>query len=437
MDKQVSQFTVDTSITTVSRVFQLVLALVSSMIIARVLGPDGRGIYVMAIFLPMLLPSLSGLGVAQAAVFQLGKGTYSQRDVLGNNLALSLIFGAFGSLLGLIVLLCWGDVLFPEVAKKYLLLALMIVPMNFFLTFMGNFFVGVQRISLYNFVNSLKACVFLVLIITLLLKLKTGVSAAITAQILSYFIMAIVVLFLARRVAGGLSLCLQKSYVKGAFTYGFKVYLGNVMGLLHYRIDVFLVNLLLNPVAVGLYSVSVVVAQKIWLISASASVVLFPKVCSEKDEKNLSEFTPFVFRTVLLITVVGSAVLWFLGRWLIVLCFSEKFAASVAPFQILLVGVVAMSGWRILANDLNGRGRSEMNIYINATSVAMNIVLNIIMIPKLGIVGVAWATSISYTFALVAVTVVYMRISQNSIRAVLLPHEFDFSLYRGVLRRTP
>lgn len=49
--------------------------------------------------------------------------------------------------------------------------------------------------------------------------------------------------------------------------------------------------------------------------------------------------------------------------------------------------------WRILANDLYGRGKPELNIYVSLVSVMLNIILNILWIPKFGIAGAASATS--------------------------------------------
>ena len=435
MKKQISQFAVDTSITTVSRILQLVLGLGASIIIARALGPEGKGIYALAILLPMLLASLGGFGIGQASVFQLGKGIYPPKDILGNNMAISLILGAVGSLLGLVTILLWGNMLFPGVATMYPLLALLLIPLSLFLSFIGYFFLGLQKIRQYNFINLLRSCAFLVLLTTLLFAPKIGLEAVIAANILSYVVAVAVTLFLVKRIVGSLYLRLQKSYAKEAFGYGFKVYLGNILGFLHYRIDVFLINIVLNPVAVGLYSISALVAEKIWLISQSASIVLFPKVCSETDKDNLRRFTPIVFRMVLLISTVGSIIMFFLGRLLIVFFFSEKFADSVLPFQVLLIGIVAMSGWRILANDLYGRGRPEINIYINAFSAVTNIMLNVILIPRLGIVGAAWATSVSYTSAFVAAVFAYTQISGNRIRSVILPRRVDLSLYKGALGR--
>jgi Na+-driven multidrug efflux pump len=103
------------------------------------------------------------------------------------------------------------------------------------------------------------------------------------------------------------------------------------------------------------------------------------------------------------------------------------------PFQILLIGLITISGWKILANDLYGRGKPMLNTNITITSVILNIILNIILIPKSGIAGAAWATSISYSFAFVAIVVAYSKISGNRIIDIIFIKKSDFKFYRNLV----
>jgi O-antigen/teichoic acid export membrane protein len=429
------KFTIDTSITFVTRTLQLALGIGSSIIIARVLGPQGKGFYSLAILLPSLIISFSNFGIGQASIFFVGKRRYSAEEILGNNITLSFLLGIAGFFIGLIIIVFFGSFLFPGVTKAYLFLALFLIPLEFFLSFVNYLLLGLLKIKEFNFINILQSFVFLLLISILLLTLSFGVKEVITAYIISSFIGVVVLFFLAKRIVGNFHLHLDKSYFKDAFRYGFKVYLGNIIQFLHYRIDMFLVNIILNPIAVGFYSIAVTLAEQIWLVSQSAGTVLFPRVSSETDEKRLKEFTPLVCRNVLLITLIGAILLFFLGRLLIFLFYSEKFSASVLPFQILLIGVVAMSGWRILSNDLYGRGKPELNIYISLVSIVLNIILNILWIPKFGIAGAAWATSASYTFAFAVVAIVYSKISGNEMWSIILPQKADFLFYRNLIVR--
>jgi len=433
MKKKIGKFTIDTSITFVTRILQLGCGIGTSVIIARILGPEGRGIYSLAILLPVFLISFGNAGIAQASVFYVGKKIYLPKEVLGNNIILSFLLGIFSFFIGLIIILFFSDYLFPEIAKTYLFLALFLIPLKFFFSFVNYILLGMQRIKEYNFINIFQSFIFLVLLLIFVLTFKFGIEEVIIANILSCFVAIIVLFYLAKRIIGVFHLRFNSSYIKDVFRYGFKIYLGTIIQVLHYKIDLFLVNIFMNPIAVGFYSLAVALVEKIWLISQSAGVILFPKVSSETNKKNLKEFTPLVCRNVLLFTLTAAILLFFVGRLLIVFIYSEKFLNSVLPFQILLIGAVTMSGWRILANDLYGRGRPELNIYISFWSVVLNIILNILWIPKFGIIGAAWATSVSYTFAFILILFTYSKISKNSIRNIIFIKASDFQIYSNVL----
>ncbi|UCD84847.1 MAG: flippase [Deltaproteobacteria bacterium] len=433
MENQVGKFTLDTSITFITRILQLVLGIGSSIVVARVLGPNGKGVYSLAILLPSLLMTFGSFGIGQASVFYIGKKQYALDEILGNNVMLSFSLGIVGLLVGLIIVVFLSESLFPGVAKIYIYLALLLVPLGFFLTFINYILLGLQKIKEFNFINILQSFTFLIILFAFLLTFKFGVKATIIANVLSCFVGAIVLFYLAKRSVGKFYLFFNKSYLKEAFKYGFKVYLGNIIGFLHYRIDIFLINIFLNPLAVGFYSIAVALAEKIWLVSQSAGLVLFPRVSSETDEKRLKELTPVVCRNVLLITSMGALFLFFLGRMLIIMFYSERFSDSVWPLQILLIGAVTMGGWRILANDLYGRGKPELNIYISLISTVLNIILNILWIPEFGIAGAAWATSVSYTFAFIVILIVYKRISGNSVCKTVFMQRADFILYKRLV----
>jgi len=435
MEKPLGKFTLDTSITIATRILELVSGIGISIIIARVLGPQGKGVYSLAILLPALLTSFGNFGIGQASVFYVGKKKYPLKEILASNIILSILLGVVGFFIGVIIVLFLSDSLFPGVAKICLFLALFSVPLSFFLSFINCLLLGLQRIKEFNFIGILRSFILLVLLLILLLVRKFDIQAAVAANVLSYLVGAMVLFYLSKGIIGTFHLCFNSSYAKDAFRYGFKVYLGNIIQFLHYKIDIFLVNIFLNPIAVGFYSIAVGLCEKIWLISQSAGLVLFPRVSSETDGKKLKEFTPAVCRNVLLITLIGAILLFCLGRLLIVLFYSERFSASVLPFQILLIGAVTMSGWRVLANDLYGRGKPQLNIYISAMSVVLNIVLNVLWIPKFGIAGAAWATSASYTFAFVVIMIVYAKISGNNIRHVILPQKSDFYFYKGLVKK--
>ena len=188
-------------------------------------------------------------------------------------------------------------------------------------------------------------------------------------------------------------------------------------------------NIDFGPSAVGLYAVGVGLVEKLWMVSYAASTVLFPRVAAESEEHRRKEFTPLVARTVLWITALASLVLALLSRWIVLLLYSEAFLPAAGALQALLAGIVALSAGRVLSNDIAGRGFPGLNIYTGLAAVATNIVLNLLWIPRYGIVRAAWASTVSYTVSFLGALFFYCRLSGNRWTRVVFPQPGDWVLY--------
>ncbi|MGQ9628682.1 MAG: oligosaccharide flippase family protein, partial [Anaerolineae bacterium] len=345
-----------TTVTLSSGVLSLLIGVGTSVILARVLGPEGKGIYALAALLPSLIVTFGNLGIGPATVYYVARGEFRRQEILGNNVLLSLGVGGIGVLAGLVVALFFREAVFPGVSPGYLLLALVLVPVDIFFSYVRYVLLGAQRIKEFNYVQIAQSALFLGFIALALLGLKAGVTGAILAGLLTWLLVDALVFHLAKKVAGGFDVKPSASYMKRAATYGIQAHLSNILGFLNYRVDMFLVNGFLGPAAVGLYAVGVGLVEKLWMISQAASTVLFPRVAAETEEQRRKEFTPLVARTVLWTTGLGALALALLSRWIVLLLYSEAFLPAVGALQALLVGIVALSAGRVLANDISGRG---------------------------------------------------------------------------------
>jgi len=422
------KFASDTIVTFSTKGMDFVVGIGVSIIIARYLGPEGRGIYVLAMLLPTLLASFGNFGLGQAAVYYLGQKKYSKQEVFGNTVSFSLILGCLAVAVGLVIVAFFDKTFFPGVNKTYLYLAIISIPIQFFVGLGSYALLGSQRIREFNYVTICQTFVFLILLFVFVVQFSFRIGAAIVTNIAGWMVACLLLLAMLKREVGTLHLMYRRNYFKDSLDYGWKVYIGNLISFFHYRIVMFLMNMFANPAAVGHYSISVALAEKVWLISQSAGIVLFPKISAEKDKATAREFTALVCRVNLVVVSVAAVALAIVGRFIIRFLYSEAFLSSVTPLRILLFGSVSISGWRILANDLYGRGRPDVNIYINLGSLVLNIILNILWIPKYGIIGGAWSTSISYTFAFIVTAIVHSRMTDGSFFDFVCPRKSDLVL---------
>ncbi len=428
------RFAWGTALTFTTGVLSLLMGVGASVILARVLGPEERGIYALAVLLPSLIVTFSNFGIGPAIVYYVARGEFRRQDILGNSVWLSLTIGTVGVVAGLLVVVFVRRTAFPGVPLSYLLLAVVLVPAEMFSAHIRYVLLGAQRIKEFNCVQIAQSCIFLASIGIALLVLRSGVRGAILAGVTTWLLVDVLVFHWAREAAGGVDFGPNITYVKQAAVYGLQAYLANILGFLNYRVDMFLVNGFLGPAAVGPYAVGVELVERLWMMSQAASTVLFPRVAGETVEQERKEFTPVVARTVLWTTAVGALVLAVLSRPIVLLLYSEAFLQVVGALQALLVGVVALGVGRVLSNDIAGRGLPRLNIYGGLAAVMTNLALNIWWIPRYGIIGAAWASTVSYTISFMVALFFYCRLSSNHWTKVVLPQRGDWVLYWKIVK---
>ena len=218
------KFTKDTLITLIAKVLLLVLGIGTSIIVARVLGPGGKGIYSLAILFPTLLITFTNLGIGPASVYFIGQKKYTSKEVFGANIIYSVLISIFAILFGLIIIFFFGEKLFPKVKIEYLFLALFLVPFYIFLTFVIDILLGLRKIKKYNLILIIQAFASLLFVIIFLLGLHFGIKAAIITEILSFAIACIVLFCQVRKEVGELIISINKKLFQDFFSYGAKIY---------------------------------------------------------------------------------------------------------------------------------------------------------------------------------------------------------------------
>jgi Na+-driven multidrug efflux pump len=96
---------------------------------------------------------------------------------------------------------------------------------------------------------------------------------------------------------------------------------------------------------------------------------------------------------------------------------------------------VALGGAKTLTADLAGRGKPQFGTYASFISFAINIPLNIYLIPKWGISGAAFASSVAYIIATVIVIIAFINISGKSLFDIVLIKKQDFQDYKNFFRK--
>ena len=432
MLKEKNTFIISTSIMMIAQTAKLIIGIIISIIVARYLGPENQGIYSYIMIFSTLMVSIISIGIGPATTYFVAKNEYDIKEILGNNIIYSIIISNIAIIIGIILIKYYSKILFNNIPQKYLYLSLLIIPIQILNIYITSIILGKQKIKTYNYIQVIQS-VFLLLFITIAILFKEKTEGIIIATIFASALTVILSFIKTIEITKGVKFTLNNQYYKNSIKYGIQAHLSNILAMLNYRIDIFIINWFLTPVSIGFYTIAVTIVERLWMISQAASTVLFPKVAAENNKEKLKKFTPKVVKNVTFITTIAAILIALFSYWLIIILYSKTYISSVAVLRALLVGIVALSADRIMANDISGRGYPMINTYRGIITVIINIALNILWIPKYGIVGAAWASSVSYTASFLTALYFYCRLSGNRWQDVVLFQRDDWLEYKYLI----
>ncbi|RKY59611.1 MAG: hypothetical protein DRP94_03110 [Candidatus Latescibacterota bacterium] len=415
------RFHVQVFVTFLAQGLNLLLRMASVAIVARWLGPEGKGVLVLALLVPGMLGLFLDMGVSVSNVYFAGSGKMEVRRLLASSIGLGLASTAFGLVL---VAVCIRAGLLgrlvPGVPAEFLALAMANLPISLLSGYLLAVLQGLGRIVTVNIVRLIQGITMLIFTILLVVTFGFGLGGALVAWLLGGLGCLSGAVFALRKEGASFKPAWDVGAVGKLLSFGLKGYVANILQFFNYRLDMFLVNCFLGPASVGIYSVAVKLGEMLWYLPSAVGFVIFPKAAST-DADEMNTFTPKVFRATLALTAAGALALGVVGRPLIGFVFSDAFLPSYGPMLVLLPGVVLLGASKVLTNEITGRGYPHYNSINAGVALVLTVILDLLLIPRYGISGAALASSVAYSVILFVAIGFYIAVSGSKVRTLLLP----------------
>jgi O-antigen/teichoic acid export membrane protein len=214
----------------------------------------------------------------------------------------------------------------------------------------------------------------------------------------------------------------------GRLTWG-----ADFLQLINYRFDLFFLNALAGRAEVGRYSIAVALTAVGWMLPQALATVLFPRTArlsgEEEDETAQSTGEIAVRHTVALlpITALALVVLALAG---VPLLYGSRYHATIGYSLLLIPGVVALGLAKVFSAIITGRGYPRYSLYNALITVPPTIALYLVLIPPLGATGAAISSTGSYLATTVLAAIFYRRVTGVRLTSVLVPGRGLWSDYR-------
>ena len=417
--------------TLVTRAVTIVLALLSSIVLARVLGPEGRGSFALVMILPSLAGTIGLLGFEQANAVYAGLEPLRRRALAWQSAAVAAGMGGALAAAGAIYFLAGAPGLeaLASAPSTFVFLLLATIPAQFVLLYWSAIIRGMNRIQPMNLLEVGTRVAGLAGIVVFVWGLDFGVAGVVWLEVAMTLGAAIVVGVLLW-TAGGLGLPVWDAGLwRRVTTFALPVHMGTIAAYLNYRVDEIFIATLLPTEQLGVYVIAVALVERIWILPGSVSAVLLPHLTSSRERD--ASVVAAICRHVAMWTGAACVILLVAAGPLVALLYSSKFAGAVAPLRWLLPGIFTLSIGKILVGELLAREKARYTVWASGAAVVTNIAGNLLLVPQMGIVGAALASSVSYSVLSGVLTWYYLRVTGTRWTS-LVPRVEDLSAYRSL-----
>ncbi len=380
------------------KILRMGVGLIVGVWVARYLGPQQFGLLNYAVAFVALFTAIANLGLNSIVVRDLVQDPSTAETTMGTSFVLSVLGGLCAFCLSLLVISYARPN--DELAKFIVVLLSLLMVLK--ATDVVRYWFESQVQSKY--VVWMENGVFLaVSTVKIVLILTSASLMAFIWTILAESLIVAVGLMGVYAWRGGKVSAWHSRFdrAKTLLKDSWPLILSGLAIMIYIRIDQIMLGQMLGDESVGIYSAAVRISEIWYFIPMSIAASVFPSVIEAK--KNKEEFyygrLQKLFNLMFILALAVALPMTFLSDWIVTLLFGTAYqqAGSVLAVHIwagifVFLGV-ASGSWFLI------EGLQRYSFYRTLSGAIVNVGLNLILIPKFGVIGSAWATVVSQACA--------------------------------------
>ena len=348
--------------------------MISGVIAARALGVEGRGTLAILWLIPLTLSLLGGIGIPQATTFFVARERYNVRGVVMISARITLG-------LGLLLAVAYSTGLLLAQSQAFSLgegfLSVGLIPMFLAQNLGTATLLGLKRYRAFNVGRLVPSLMYALTAGGLLVADRVSLAWFLAVVLLSWGLSALITWALVlRNLPSGPE---PPQATSGEIAkFGLKGVIGSVSPIDDVRVDQFVVGLLLDPRALGLYVAALAFCNLPRFVAQTIGTVSFPRIASADSVPDAWVLTERSVRIGLIAVGCTVAALFLTMPTLLPLMFGDDFSEAVSFGRILLLAAFFLSMQRLLtelARGLGHPGYGSITELINLAAFAAALVI--------------------------------------------------------------
>jgi O-antigen/teichoic acid export membrane protein len=362
------------------------LGVVTGILSARWLGPEGRGELATVFYYPTVFSQFGDLGLSQATVYEVSRKRSEEAWIAGAGFWTGVLLGASQLLIGTSVI----PIIIPD--DKTHLLPMIMWLMGFpLLLYCSEALLAVDqgafRFGRYNVLRSVPSITYAIGIITVSIIGQVSVNVFaflfLAGHVLIFVILAGFVWYSSVK---GLP---QWSRIKHMLKKGIGFHIPQVSLIALSQADMLMVISFMPSDQVGLYAVAFSVARAQWALAGALSQVAFVKVAAEMDQARAISLLLTQFRAAQLMYLVVATGFLLITPYLLLYAFGTQFVPATRTAFWLTVAVSTMGLTTILDLGFRALGHPGKATIANCAGLIAVLAGGLLVLPQGGIESMA------------------------------------------------
>lgn len=384
----------------------LLFQLINTILISRLAGPIGFGMYALMIVNANFLLTVTSLGIPSGILFHA-----SSRDVSKNWL---LKISWITTLVQVLLILVLEWIIFSQQRHFFIVDSSHIADGIAGVLFAATIILSEKYYALYNGYGYLLNYHRLLAVVNVLLAVAFYLyrdAIKENGNLVIHLFILFQVLQLIWMVVGlsGKNIMIQPSEQfspRSLWRYSFQAFTANMLYFLLTRADLWIVEYYHGKEALGLYALPIRLTQMTLILPALLSGIILPQIASGKMDDRVYQRIFRLLNSLNLLILMLAAVA---APFALPFFFGTAFEPSIVVLILLLPGIFFLSAQILLSAYFAGKGLIRLNMYSMLAGTLLGILLYFILIPVYGIQGAAVASTLSYGLSFTMSYVLYCR----------------------------
>jgi O-antigen/teichoic acid export membrane protein len=403
---------------------------VAVLMLARALGPTGRGTIAFITVTALVAARFAGLGLGEATTVFVARRPEARGALLANAVTFMLGGAALAAAVACVGLIALGDDR-PAGVGPAELTVLACATLVLAVGEAGYFFLlGCRRIKQVALITASVSWIYPALLLFVWSTVGLTVLRAAVAWTVAESVRALA--YLSRSARGVELRRPERPLLVEALRFGSRAWVGSLARFLNFRTDQILMGLLATEAALGVYAVAVNASEVLLYLPAAMATALLP-VAAGTEAGLRAEQALRAFRSAAVVTAAAALVAAVLGPVLLPAVFGEPFEASVTPFLWLLPGALGFAATAVFSNALVAASAPGWSSVGPIVSLVIGIALDVVLIPRYGASGAAAAASVAFLAGGFAALLTFRRRSPFAWRLLFRPRRDDLVVFRALV----